>query len=398
MGWGPEAGGPWPYRILDEPVLSQKLEKYANAETVAGGKVDVVTFQPCGVESESSQDRFAAQQWELPNGTWTFTAIFDGHAGHEVADLTSKVFPGKLKAVIDGLFTRDPEGIIEEPTVDQVSNALSETLVAWDDEIVADFLALFPGGVEQAENMPIEEIKALINDTEKGGENHYKVMKAIRGSTALLSLVDPKRENLWVANLGDCQAVLASQDESSLWKAKLLTQNHNGDNENEVARVESEHTGEHEAILNQRVLGAIAVTRALGDHEFKLPAVYTKRIFLSADPGFRVHSRVEDFIARSHTPPYLSNVADIHHQKLKETDKFILLCSDGLTDLYRGQPEGPTEWIKAITDGDRKETNRALRVLRAAIGGDDNEVVSRHMTLELMSRWMDDTTIVVHTL
>lgn len=129
-----------------------------------------------------------------------------GHAGHEVSDLTSKVFPGKLKVVIDSLFTRDPEGIMEEPTTEQISNALSETLIAWDDEIVADFLALFPGGQEQAETMPIEEIKALINDTHRGGENHYKVMKAIRGSTALLSLVDPKKENLWVANLGDCQA------------------------------------------------------------------------------------------------------------------------------------------------------------------------------------------------
>ena len=46
----------------------------------------------------------------------------------------------------------------------------------------------------------------------------------------------------------------------------------------------------------------------------------------------------------------------------------------------------------------RKASNLALRLLRQALGGDDDFSVSRALTLDMNIAWLDDTAIVVQTL
>lgn len=72
----PEADCLWYYTPLSEPSLSSELERLSFANSV--GDSDVVSFQPCPNPEQYSQDRFVIQDWSLPNGTWTFRAIFDG--------------------------------------------------------------------------------------------------------------------------------------------------------------------------------------------------------------------------------------------------------------------------------------------------------------------------------
>lgn len=56
--------------------------------------------------------------------------------------------------------------------------------------------------------------------------------------------------------------VFGSKTSSGQWKAELLSQNHNGKDESEVTRIRQEHPGEDDTcVLDDRVLGAIAVTR-----------------------------------------------------------------------------------------------------------------------------------------
>ena len=55
--------------------------------------------------------------------------------------------------------------------------------------------------------------------------------------------------------------VMVSPDEIDEWKAELLTVNHNGGNEEEIHRVLREHPGEKEAVIDGRVLGALAPFR-----------------------------------------------------------------------------------------------------------------------------------------
>jgi pyruvate dehydrogenase phosphatase len=126
----------------------------------------------------------------------------------------------------------------------------------------------------------------------------------------------------------------------------------------------------------------IELLLAIGDFEFKLPAVYTNNIFLKANPGFRVHSKVEDFVARAHTPPYLSCDAEIHHRVLTKADKYLILASDGLSDLYQLHNKGldgmANKWV-ASTANDGK--NKAFGILRDALGGKEDALVSRYLTV-----------------
>lgn len=106
----------------------------------------------------------------------------------------------------------------------------------------------------------------------------------MRGTTALISIVDPGKANLWVASLGDSAAgiysiisysnfhfelialyeVLGTKDpQTGQWSAQVLSAAHNGENPVEAERVRSEHPDEPEAILDDRVLGGIAVTKGI---------------------------------------------------------------------------------------------------------------------------------------
>jgi pyruvate dehydrogenase phosphatase len=69
-------------------------------------------------------------------------------------------------------------------------------------------LELFPGGLASLPDRTDEEIQAVVNDFTgpSAGANYKRARLCLYGTTALVALVDPAHENLWVANLGDCEA------------------------------------------------------------------------------------------------------------------------------------------------------------------------------------------------
>jgi len=69
-----------------------------------------------------------------------------------------------------------------------------------------DVLSLFPGGVNALPNYSNEEVSRVINDSLQGGRIYQKTKLCLYGTTALVALVDPEYQNLWVANLGDSKA------------------------------------------------------------------------------------------------------------------------------------------------------------------------------------------------
>lgn len=160
-----------------------------------------------------------------------------------------------------------------------ISEVLKDTISAYDDALTKDLFDIFPGGVDEISRLSDEEIDKIVNDSEQGGSNWAKVLRCMHGSTVLISLIDPSKENIWVASLGDCQAgrhfklALATRNSTSFyialgtfkgtesWNPLILSTDHNAKADAEVARIREEHPGESECILNDRVLGAIAVTR-----------------------------------------------------------------------------------------------------------------------------------------
>ena len=79
-------------------------------------------------------------------------------------------------------------------------------MLAFDDAIAHDVLDLFGGSIEKLEEYTDAEIRDVINDQHLGGANWRKVRLCMYGTTALVALVDPAHKDLWIANLGDCQA------------------------------------------------------------------------------------------------------------------------------------------------------------------------------------------------
>lgn len=71
---------------------------------------------------------------------------------------------------------------------------LSRAIASVDVSLAESITSLFPG----IEAMSDEEVDAIVE------KKRDTIALAQSGTTALLALVDEKRENVWVANLGDC--------------------------------------------------------------------------------------------------------------------------------------------------------------------------------------------------
>jgi pyruvate dehydrogenase phosphatase len=153
---------------------------------------------------------------------------------------------------------------------------------------------------------------------------------------------------------------------------------------------------------------AILCLAALGDAWLKLPAVYSQRVLSALRAEWAV-DQPETFIARVRSPPYVSATPDVQHLSLsghRRAPYALLLCSDGLPDLYHARftsrAEMAAHWARVVgaaVDAQRVVGGAALRLLRDALGGDDVRAVSQYLTVEMDNeRWMDDVTILVQRL
>lgn len=160
-----------------------------------------------------------------------------------------------------------------------ISDLLTKTIEDFDKSILDDLLALLPKNFEELDD---DLLKRIVNDQELGGKVYNACIRCMRGSTAILTLIDPGKKNLWVANLGDSQAskyltsslrielfdegifaglAVCSATRPNDFKAVILTSPHNSNTEVESERIRSEHPGEPEAVLKGRVLGSQGPSR-----------------------------------------------------------------------------------------------------------------------------------------
>ncbi|KAI8993784.1 phosphatase 2C-like domain-containing protein [Trametes punicea] len=398
-----ERGGPerWTYRMLQEPALTEELKKLAEPRSV--GSVDAVTLQPCRTWHYRSQDRYWVEEWLLQGGNWTYAAVFDGHMNHDTVDYISAALGHYVKDSLAAVLRSRPSPSAL-PTL--VSDILKQALTHIDSALVSDFVAIFSSAEpDELRRLDPCRIKQLLNRTSSE-------------KSALVTLVDPTKNHLWVANVGDCIAVLGEKDSAGNWRGTVINSIHNGSNPGELERIRSEHPGEDDCTWNDRVLGFLAPTRALGDAWLKLPAVYADLVFKHLDAEWLSAEVMEPHVSRIRTPPYLSNTPDVYHVRLTTegahssgaiaaSPRVLILCSDGLSDLYDGYSfqDMANEWTHVVgrafdsnSGAGAERANLALLLLREAIGGSDTQLVSRNLTVEMEERWMDDTTIVVQRL
>ncbi|KAH7868470.1 phosphatase 2C-like domain-containing protein [Lentinula edodes] len=400
--------GSWSYTLIPEPDISTELARQSDAR--AHGTTHCVSFQPNGLEENWNQDV-------------QLRAIFDGHMGYDTVNHVAEHLSTKVQDRLNNAFPKlDP---------DSVSSLLAEVITTVDDSLLVDLLSGIPSE-SQLSSLTEYEVQNIL-----GGDHRSKVLRSMQGTTVIIALTNPDNEDLWVASLGDSYAVLGIQSSyDDRRESMFLSSYHNGLNPRERERLIRGHPNEPEVLSRNRVLGGLAVTRVQhacnhvsGDYPYKLPSIYTDRVFLHASQSRNQRELINSVNNRNLTPPYISNVPDVKYVDLKSkrlgdspsrlnTDKkgndivlrmCLLMCTDGLVDLYEDELETkepldifqrcmdvacavPTARYCKTSTTDHCD-NVALSILRDALGGTDIEKVSTMMTVEMQDKWMDDTTI-----
>ncbi|KUI62566.1 hypothetical protein VP1G_09681 [Cytospora mali] len=198
---------------------------------------------------------------ETDNG---YFAIFDGHAGTFSADWCGK----KLHIILEDIIKKNPNAPVPElldqtfTTVDAQLEKLplknsgctaAIAVLRWEDRV--------PSNASQTGSQSIAP--ALAKAAEKPSEapdTKPETKQIPETEHAKLKGAASRQRVLYTANVGDARIILCRSG-----KALRLSYDHKGSDENEGKRI----TNAGGLILNNRVNGVLAVTRALGDTYMK---------------------------------------------------------------------------------------------------------------------------------
>ncbi|KAJ9136736.1 Protein phosphatase 2C isoform beta [Pleurostoma richardsiae] len=203
---------------------------------------------------------------ETDNG---YFAIFDGHAGTFAADWCGK----KLHIILEDIIRKNPNAPIPElldqtfTTVDAQLEKLplknsgctaAIAVLRWEDRVPSNASATGSQSIAPA-------VSAATKAAQEGskpddGKSDASAEKTPEATHAKLKGAATRQRVLYTANVGDARIILCRSG-----KALRLSYDHKGSDENEGKRIASAGG----LILNNRVNGVLAVTRALGDTYMK---------------------------------------------------------------------------------------------------------------------------------
>ncbi|KAF2966301.1 hypothetical protein GQX73_g7263 [Xylaria multiplex] len=274
------------------------------APLLAGDSVDK-TPKPQGPSGDHDAQAESTPQdmIETDNG---YFAIFDGHAGTFAADWCGK----KLHLVLEDIIRRNPNTPIPE-LLDQTFTSVDAQLeklplknsgctaaiavLRWEDRVPSSSSATGSQAIAAAAAVASKAADASKSKDSKSEDDGNTI--AIPESThARLKGTATRQRVLYTANVGDARIILCRAG-----KALRLSYDHKGSDENEGKRIA--HAGG--LILNNRVNGVLAVTRALGD------------------------SYMKDLVTGH---PYTTETVI-----QPEVDEFIIIACDGLWDVCSDQ-------------------------------------------------------------
>uniref|UniRef100_A0A3P9I147 Putative pyruvate dehydrogenase phosphatase isoenzyme 2 n=1 Tax=Oryzias latipes TaxID=8090 RepID=A0A3P9I147_ORYLA len=165
------------------------------------------------------------------------------------------------------------------------------------------------------------------------------IQVAFSGCTACVAHVDT--DGIYVANTGDCRAVLGVQNQDGSWSALPLSLDHNSQNKAEVERIKAQHPPSERStvITDDRLLGVLMPLRSFGDMQFKLSRELQQNILASLEPGMDLDSfSLYQYTPPNYlTPPYLEVTPEITYHKLRPQDRFLILATDGLWDELQNE-------------------------------------------------------------
>ncbi|MGH0169665.1 UNVERIFIED_CONTAM: hypothetical protein FKN15_071408 [Acipenser sinensis] len=245
--------------FLDKP----KMEKH-NAHG-AGNSLHygLSSMQGWRVEMEDAHTAVIG----LPNGLdqWSFFAVYDGHAGSQVAKYCCEHLLEHITS------NPDFKGADQEPAVENVKTGIRTGF------------------------LQIDEHMRAISEKKHGVDRS--------GSTAVGVMISPK--HIYFINCGDSRGLLSRSG-----KVHFFTQDHKPSNPLEKERIQNAGG----SVMIQRVNGSLAVSRALGDFDYKC-----------------VHGKGPTEQLVSPEP----EVYEIERSELE--DQFIILACDGIWDVMANE-------------------------------------------------------------
>lgn len=284
----------------------------------------------------------------------SFFAVFDGHGGAAASLYLAQHLHFNIAKAITQASDRfnaifEEEGKSLEDAVTQMTldgtNRLDKSAAKQVDEVVCDLL------------------KTVFLSTDAEFINTSKHPQ--HGSTATTAMM--LGNQLYCANVGDSRTMLCRG-----FKPLPLSQDHKPGREDEARRIRAAGG----FVINNRVMGELAVSRAFGDSEFK------KSLKESCEDGKLDDSGDEH--AEGWDEPLVIAEPEIQCATLCSDDQFLLLACDGLFDVFN-----PTEVVDFIISNLRQHgdvhkccqnlTNEAIRVRHSR----DNVTV----VLVIVNRW-----------
>lgn len=238
------------------------MTKPVTEKNATDGNNEKVTYGACSMQGWRitnedahlhllSLTKFRKDGKEDPNMLF---AVFDGHGGQEVAIFCEKYMPEMLvnnKHYLQGKYEK----------------ALEDTFVEIDYRLISD------EGAKLLKQITIDIKKKKTGDgtLDKQEIDELKQTPFGAGCTSCVCLVTPT--HVYCANAGDSRAILATKE----GKVIELSHDHKPENEGESKRV-YDNNG---FVQDGRVNGVIAVSRALGDWEYKTPP--TKKEYIKSE-------------------------------------------------------------------------------------------------------------------
>ncbi|GMS79031.1 hypothetical protein PENTCL1PPCAC_1206 [Pristionchus entomophagus] len=212
--------------FLDKP----KTNKDNDSGVGQGLKYAMASMQGWRVDMEDAHVAELSMGDALPFSRWSFFAVFDGHAGSVAAEYAASIVMETLK---------ESEELQKAAALAAIRDGrlCEESCQLLEEGLKAGFLTLD------------DKIRHKL-DTVLGKDRS--------GTTAVCSIVTPS--HVVLANLGDSRAVLSRRDISSFG-----TEDHKPSNEKERQRI----INAGGSVMIQRINGSLAVSRALGDFEYK---------------------------------------------------------------------------------------------------------------------------------
>lgn len=224
-------------------------------------------------EKADKDDSDGASSQDVVESDNGYFAIFDGHAGTFAADWCGK----KLHIILEDAIRKHPNTPIPElldqtfTTVDAQLEKLplknsgctaAVAVLRWEDRVPSDRSATGSQAIAPAAAALSKTPKGddSSSDKDKDKDKDTSAASSSESVHAKLKGAASRQRVLYTANVGDARIILCRSG-----KALRLSYDHKGSDENEGKRI----TNAGGLILNNRVNGVLAVTRALGDAYMK---------------------------------------------------------------------------------------------------------------------------------